>query len=423
MGNTVYYKQRFIFYLLTYIIWPFGLFFTAISNISQKSSRFMFACVGFYLGYSMNVLLGSDGSRIGYRFIENIKYSNSDFFVRFLSTYSSEDANPDFYLSTITFLISRISSSQNFFFGVLGFVYFYFFSKFYSSVVSIIKVYNIIIKRDILLVFILIGISLVFPLSAGINAVRFPLATYVYFFSILAYIMSNEKKFILLNAITFLIHWSFIPLVLVFFISIILNKIKNRKIIKLIFVALFVLSSLLSQTILNNSILKGSSIENKYELYSDENYIEDRDQHLKKLNFHIQLSKYLPYYFSIIVLVLFNISMFKVEMSQKLQYLNILAVLLLVFALVFGNDVGLLNNRFIKISFMATMLLLGFAYLENQKSLLIRNLMIIYLPIGLLQLYSVVRTDFEVFNLASYFGNYFILNSSEDFLPIMSLIK
>lgn len=411
---------------LTYfilLIWPVGCLYSALKRIEYSSFRIILSFVGFFLGYSMTIRLNSDGSRIGQRFLESVDLDISGFTSLIASTYTDDTVNPDFYLTTISFLISRFSDSTNFFFGILGFIYFYFFFELYASLQKYLSVNNISIKGNFLLITAMLGICLVYPFSGGINGVRFPLATFVFFCGIVSYILYKKPSSLILICSTFLIHWAFLILVSIFFLFFVFSKFKRLTYLNILLLGTFILSFTFLKNINQFADFGGDAIETKFNDYSNENYVADRKDHFSGLNLHIQLSKTLPYYFSILLLVIPQFARFKIKIGFKAKEMLIITYLLFIASFILGNSIDPINNRFTKLTFMASMIYLLFLYVDNKNNRTIQNLMRIYIPIAILQFYAVIRTDFEVFNVGTYFGNFFICYILDDLPPVIDIIN
>lgn len=425
MNYIVQQKYRLILNYFLLLFWPFGVLTSALKRVEHNAYRLILSLLGFYLGYSMITRSGSDGSRIGGRFLKNVDYTLSDFLEIISSTYSGGAGNPDFYLTTVSFLTSRITDNQNIFFGVLGFIYYQFFFKFYARIVSYLKSYGIVPSKDFLLLGILFGICLVYPFSAGINAVRFPLATFVFFYGVVSYILFEKTKYIALVISTIFIHWAFIPVAAIFIIFLIVRKLKKLYVLNFLLAGIVIAGFFATDGggLIENNALIGSSIQNKLDSYSSENYLLDRQQHFAMLNWYIRLSKLLPYYYSVLVLLITQLPFFSLNLSKRAKSWLVLSALLTVTSFIIGSETGPINNRYIKLSFMASMVYLAFLYSVNQRSRLIKMLMILFIPIGLFLFYAAIRTDMEVYNFVTYFGNMFIFSSAEEFEPIIDIIK
>ncbi len=409
-------------YLLL-LFWPFGVLFSALKRVEHKSYRLVLSLLGFYLGYSMIIRAGSDGSRIGTRFGNNVGYSLNDFVQILANTYSGGEGNPDFYLTSISFIVSRVTDSQHFYFGVLGFIYFYFFFKFYGRLTTYLKGQGVVPNCNYLLLILIFGICLIYPFSAGINAVRFPLATFVYLYAVISFIMYEKFKYIIIAISTFLIHWAFIPMVLVLLLFLLIRNISKLYVLNFLLVMVFSTSFFLNSSVVKDTPLGGETISGKLEIYSNERYIQDREERFAKLNWYIRLANSLPYYFSILVLMLTQVSSFAIKLNKQTKAWFILSALFIIISFVIGGEADPINNRYTKISFMSSVIYLAFLYVGNPKSKLVKALMTVYIPIALFQFYTVLRTDFEVFNFVTYFGNIFVCWAAEDLKPIIDIIK
>ncbi len=409
---------------VVFLIWPLGVLFLSLKDFTSKTARFGFSVVGFFIGYTMVTKSGMDGSRIGNRFLESSNASWSDFKVSILGTYVTEGVNPDIYLSSMTYFISRFSANTHLFFGILSFIYFYVVVGFIREIYFLLNVRDLIApKRNFFFYVLLASFLFIYPLSGGANAVRFPLATFFFFYTIIFYLKQRRVKYIVLNSLTFLIHWSFIPVVLLFPVSLVLSKLKSNKYVIVVFVMLFAASNIISENILKLSILEGSTIENRVDTFTKETYVSNMAVSLESKNINVKLSKLLPLYFAVLVLVFFSIMGKRFVYSKITNYFFVLSLVLGVLTFVVGNEAGLVNNRFVKLLLISTLVFLGLAWRDNARKRGIQWLLWIYLPIFLLQCYMIFRTDFEVLTLTTYLGNIFIANLTENSTPIIDLIK
>lgn len=120
------------------------------------------------------------------------------------------DGSLDLYQPVITFLVSRITDNYNILFAIFGFVFGYFYSRNIWFLIE--KSNSRLTKYSLILLFVFASIVSIY---AGINGVRFYTALQVFLFGFMRYLFSNNKKYLLIFASSFLFHFSFvIPILL-----------------------------------------------------------------------------------------------------------------------------------------------------------------------------------------------------------------
>jgi len=412
------------FNLTLFFIWPLSILFFNLKKFYTKSSRFALSLFGFFIGYTMINKGGTDGSRIGRRFIDNLDYSINDFSDNILSTYISEASNPDFYLSSLTFLLSRITSNLNLFFGILSFIYFFVAISLLRELYFLLIDYKFSRSINKFYIYIMfINILIAFPLSGGANAVRFPLATFYFFLTVLLYTRNGKNIFLLYIALSFLIHWSFLPVVILFYISLYISKFRNISYVLFIFTGLFLVNNFVSQGLVDLPFIEDSAIEKRVEIYTTESYVEDRAEHLENSNWNVKYYKLGPHYFCLFLLGYYSVFSKRFIVSRFTNYFFILSLSLGLFATIVGNEAGLANNRFIKLLMISTFIFFVFLLKDNSKSKGLSYIFLSYTPIFILQCYMILRTDIEVLSLSTYFGNLLTVGFSENTIPIIDLFK
>ena len=412
------------FNLTLFFLWPLSILFFNLKRFYTKSGRFALSLFGFFIGYTLITKGGTDANRIGARFIDNLDYSISDFYRNIAITYTAEDSNPDFYLSFLTFFLSRITSNVNLFFGILSFIYFYIAISFLRELYFLLIQYEFSRNKNKLIIYVIfISILFAFPLSGGANGVRFPLATYYFFLKVLQYIRNGRKMSLVYIALTFLIHWSFLPVVVVFYISVYLSKIRKKRNIIFIFIGLFLVNNVVSQGLMDLPFIEGSTIQNRVDIYTNKSYVEDRAEYLERLNWNVKYSKLLPYYFCLFLLGYYSVVSKRFSASKFTNYYYIFSLSLALFATIVGNEAGLANNRFVKLLMISTLAFFVFLLRDNSKSKALRYIFLLYTPCFILQCYMILRTDIEVLGVSTYFGNLVTFGFSENTVPIIELLK
>ena len=373
---------------ILYLLWPLAVLFIAIKKVEYPKYRTLLLCFAAFFGYNFVVLENSDGSRV----IGSLQYyANMDLyeFISFLSSiFSTENATPDYYLHIISFLVSRISLDPHFFTAVLSIIYFYVYFKIFGFLNKLetktLSFYSIII---------LLGIVIMYPFTAGINAVRFPLATLLYIYAFINLVFKRDRKFLFLGIVSVLIHWSFLGPSLLLILYYFTQKYNNMKVLLAIMIVTIFVSTFLSQNLAANIGFLGGVYEDKFDTYTDENYVESRNVSFATMNLHIKLAKILPIYYIMIILFITNFSNLKLIKDEYSNRLYIFAIYVACIAFILGGAIDIVNNRFIRLAYIFTLIYFFYLSLINRNNKWIRLLSVVFVPIFLLQLYATIRSD------------------------------
>lgn len=205
--------------------------------------------------------------------------------------------DPELYIPVTYYLLSRLTDSIAVFFGFHALFYAFFF------VGSIRLLYNMVGKgpSGIALVTLLFVVFL-FPIHQ-INAVRWFTAMWVFVYFFLKYV-KGEKKCLYFTFLAGLVHFSLYVPALFLFLS---TFIGYRPYLLIVTLGMSFLVPRISSSYLveNKQVIGIQSIENRTIDYTNEDYVELRQNHLQTLNWYVTLRYTLVHYFLVFLALLF----------------------------------------------------------------------------------------------------------------------
>ena len=348
--------------VLIFIFWPFIAFLLACADYRNKISRKIilafFAVYGFLL--FLNPLMDADRRAEGLRIIAVQPFSN--LFNIFDNLY---EESLDFVEPILMFTVSRFTD----FYGVLFAVYSLIFGSLMLFYINKMYGHYISSKNGNALLF-LIFLICANPIN-NIGGFRMWTAAWIYSVGVLLYLHQPKFKYFLLVSFSFLLHFSFFPLVVLFAIYTIL---KNKpKIYGIFAIATFFISELNIDKVREYAALFGTASERKITNYTYEGHIETVAEQSEKIAWYIDFINNGVKYFTLLTLLMI---FFKTKGKFKTKLVaNYYSFTLLV--LTFANVSGILpsGTRFYRvytiIAFSA--ILLYFIYEDKTKNITVLN--------------------------------------------------
>ena len=325
------------YYLYLFLLWPFLALITAIINYSQKDSRKVVYLFLFY--YGLCFVLGNTGQDAARYALSLRNYATlpySEFFKIVGGLYTS-DSSVDVVEPFITFLISRVTSHHSLLFAVFAAVFGYFYLKSINLLHDRYRE-NAGINALIFMTF----FTLTLPITA-INGFRMWTAAWIFFYGAYHVILYRKTVFLFIALASSLVHWSFITanaiLLIYFFVG-------NRKIVYgSIAVASFVVPQLLKQFFQRMAFTMGGSIQNRYEGYSNEEYMLTIKQSNENVSWFMGLSDLLVFYYLIVTILIVTFK--KGGLMNGKAEKNLFSFLLLFLSFVnFGKAIPSFGERF-----------------------------------------------------------------------------
>ena len=277
--------------LVIFMLNPLISLVVAIRNcFSTYFKDIVWLFCGFYGFTFYPVNTGMDSYRHMEDFLKLAYQPNMAFQEFIMLLYSTDTDNADILLPVIEYVLSRFTDSTSIFYGVLGLLFGYFFSRNIASLLSFKKMK--LNKYSILIIF-------TFALIIApweINSFRFWMGAHVLVFSLIRILLYKKNIYILGVLCTPLIHFGFLLIIIIFFTyKIFGNRISIYYI--LLFASLF-FNGITSLSAVKNSIpLTGIEVlDKRASSYTSESYIEERKGGTLNTNWYVSARITLLYY-------------------------------------------------------------------------------------------------------------------------------
>lgn len=366
-------KQYMVVFLF-FIIWPFGTFIYAFLNLDKSWSRSVLILFTAIFGYTMipesrtldlyNIMHSlPDYSLLSFR---NLLYSNP---------FSD---SPDIYRDVISFIVAHFTVEGRWLMLVFGI----FTGLAYTRVVDLFAEDNA--DRSLYFYLLLVVFSFIVGIDQ-LGGVRFVLAAYVFFFGAVR-VIYGEKRYLLVAALSVMIHFSFWSTFLLLLGFLFIKRLPV--VIYSILILSFILPDFLQEYIIQFSGLFGQSIETRAETYS--NLVSELDYDSQRVWF-VRHRIPIMIYFSYFMLAIIRIWKRNLKFTVKLDHLFLFSLLMLSF-INFTNNIPHLGYRFQFIYLMYAFFFLLIIYINNRESTLIKGIVILSFIASFLMLSVTVRS-------------------------------
>jgi hypothetical protein len=389
-----YSTERYRYYLLILLLifWPFGAFLYALYYYDKIESKVILVLFTALFGYSLVAEFQyMDLARVMQSFPSASRLSYRDFNDSRLKVGLGE-SSVDIYRDMVTFLVSRFTSNAKWLMCTFGIIAGYVYTKVLSLFISEQA------GRNIYKYLLVISFSCIVSIDQ-LSGVRMSLAAYVFFYGAIKVINKGDKRYLIVVASSVLIHFSFLPAVLLLIVFPILKK--YPKIIYLILVLSFILPDLLKSYILQYSEYFGKGIEGRTELYyglvSDLKYGSDTTWYVRDRIISMLIFCYLFFFIT-------RIKKNTIIYSDKTNDLFFFSLIILSFVN-FTMDIPHFGYRFQYVFLMFAFFYIYKVYTENSPSTLISNLVLISFPFSLLMIVFSLRSTLSITSLTFYYFN------------------
>jgi|Laugresbdmm110sn_2_1035109.scaffolds.fasta_scaffold00041_16 hypothetical protein len=394
-------KQNIGYAWVLFFIFPIISFIFAIKNYSVKKYRvFIYGFFLFY-GFTFLPIPNSDGSRYKDLFEETYTFNN--YFNDITEVLNGNSENSDFYHLTLHYVARVISDDSRFYFLIAASVYFFVFLKLIDTIWTIVKKEN---TKYFISFF--IGCCFIYNLSAGVNAIRFPLAFMVFSLGTLKLILTTKKKYLLLAILSVLIHFAFVYSVLFLVIIYLLKFSLKPWVLYTSLILVLSLSFLFSSFIQSNLGTLGSTAQTKFNGYTGEGFLERRGDVRESWNWYISFNLYSTYFFSILSLILTRLNYFKIKSNLISNRLYVFSFFLFIHAILSGSVVDAVTNRYNILFIFFELIYLYHLSSINVNNKLLNFLNYIYIPILIINVLIKVRGDLYTANIIIFFGNFIL---------------
>ncbi|MFH1119637.1 MAG: EpsG family protein [Bacteroidota bacterium] len=414
--KTTHHKSNVAALWLLSIVYPLLTFITALKNFSNKKYRVFIILFGALYGFTFIPISKSDGQAYKDTFLGMKDYTFTKY-INDISSIADDDSDfPDIYAFTLFFIAKKISDDPRVFFLITGIFYFWMLIALMSSIWSMAPS-----GWGQFYFWFFLGCIFVLNFSAGINGVRFGMAYMVFGYGALNLILKKKIKFLLIASLSILIHFSLLYMVL-FLVAFYLAGYPRQKNFLYVFLAIALVSSIFSTFIAENVGLFGTTIENKFNEYTDAGFMEKREEHTEVWRWYVNFDKYSTFYFVNIAMLLIRFFASKIRHDDTANRLFSFALIIFGASIISGGLVDSISNRYILISnLFALVYLLYISYL-NPGNLYLSRISRIYRPIFILHALVVLRADLYTVSPWLLFGNPIVMVVMESDMSIQDII-
>ncbi len=387
-------KQNEKYAWLLFFIAPLFSFLYAVKNFKNPNLRVIIVLFGALFGLTFIPIPNSDSTRYATTIENLIDYDFSKYINDIQNITSGDTIFPDIYAFTLFYISTSVTNNPQFFFMLAGLIYFWVLIK----LVACFYINDIRFFKDTHSWFFL---AIVFTLnfSAGINGIRWPLATIVFLYGAYNLLSHQKLKFLFIAATSILIHFSYVPAIGALTLFYLVPPLRKSNLLFPIAIITFFAGTFFSGLIFSNTDLFGDVFNEKLEGYTGEGYVERRSNNESGWNLYVPVARFGNYFFAIFAVLLMWYQQKKMQTSKQTNNLYTFAILMAIFSFVANAIVDLSTNRYITI-----MAFFVFAYLIemnklNPQSKILKALALVYAPIIILRIFLIVKTDWETVGL------------------------
>jgi hypothetical protein len=398
-------KNRNIFNMIFFVLWPLGAFFYSLYHYERKESKIIIILFTAIFGYSM--VAESKGLDL-YRMLHSLPvYADftAEGFLKYTGMmYSNPNSESiDFYRDIVTFIVSRFTNDGRWLMTVFGLIAGFVFTR--TIDLFIFSQY----KRNLYIAILLICFSFIIGID-HLAGVRFGLAAFVFFTGALKFIQTPNLKFFLLAALSSLIHFSFLPLAGLLLLFLLMKK--SDKIVYLLLFISILLPRLFNRPILEYSGVLGQAIEKRTEMYyglvSELNYGSNTI-------WYVRYRVILIMVFAISVLIIAFLKRKQLNANKYIKDIFLFDVIILAFVN-FTRNIPHYGYRFQFVFLMFFFFYLFKLFNSNLQSLLLKRVVLLALPFSSLMIAYGLRSILFFTSPILYLGNLpmiFMESSSE----------
>ncbi len=392
-------KSNKLFMWIIFLIYPLGALILGIKNFQYKEYRIFILLFFVLFGYTFIVIPDSDGERNVQEFISTKDYNIQKYIDDIKSVNKGTSDNKDYYVITVKFITFFLSSNYKIFLLILSFFYFSVVLKFIGFV------WDIVIFRNKDSLIYLIGLCFVINLSAGVSGVRFPMAFWVFSYGAINLIVKNNYKYLFIAALSVLIHFS-LGFSFVFLILFYLSRYTSNLSLLLILLTLtFVVTLAFPALVSANLNIFGGGLEEKINSYTNEDYIENREDHLDEVNWYVKFNFFSYYYFTVIAILLTKIKKFKINSDLIGDRLFAFSIFLIIEATLTSSFLDSISNRYIMFVNLFGLVYLYYITCLNVGNKFLKFLRVVFIPILVINILVKLRSDFYTISPVLVFGN------------------
>lgn len=272
------YSRKYI--ALLFLLNPLLSLWVAIKRYKLKKYRWVVYCVAGFVGFTLNFSMESaDGFRHTEDFANATRLSWGDFLMQLKIILERSTYTVDYYVTVINFLVSRIFSDPSYVFAVHALI----FTFFYLKVINL--AYDEFGGKYRLQQLFLFGLIFLFPITQ-LNALRYPIALWVWSYGTLYYLKSGQLRYLLITASASLVHFGISPATMVVLGYHFLGK-RTSFYFYFYIISFFVAIMVSFDDFINLTEGLGAGIEKRASGYASDEYLERRIEGLTNVNWYV----------------------------------------------------------------------------------------------------------------------------------------
>jgi|GEM_PF-1311858 hypothetical protein len=402
---------------LLFFIWPVWSFLLAIKNFHVKRYRKFILLFGVLYGFTFIPIPDSDGYRYAQRFEEIGAYPLDQLIYELAHIYEAGALQPDVYIHALLFFTSKFSDNARFFHMVTALIYFLVFIKLLSSVFDLAQG-----ARGKYYLWFFLGCVFVLNFSIGVNGVRYPLGFMVFALGAFQLIVTRKTQYLGIAFLSPFIHFMFVYPVIFLLIFHWFPFSKNQTFL-LVFLLLAFFAGTFFHTIIQNNIgFFGDALEDRFMGFTHEAWIDQREEHVRRWHWYVELRLYATYFFSMVAVFFVWLRQTRFRSDGISKNLLAFTVFMIIASVISGGMIDAASNRYAALAVFFSMAFLYYLSSLNPKSLLLKTISRIYIPIFILHALVIFRADFFTVSPWLIFGNPVLMWLFESTVSIQELI-
>ena len=191
-----------------YLISPFWALLESLRSSGLVGNKSLFIAVGVFYGIVFVPIPNSDATRIIINVESNKDYALQDYLTDITSILTVDANYKDVYFPSLIFVTSFLGGGILLFKSIVALIYFYFLVSLLEAVYIDLQLSSY--RSRILSVFFLF-IVFIMPLSAGVNAVRWPTALIFLLYNSYKLATTYQIKYLFYACLAPLFHFAILP--------------------------------------------------------------------------------------------------------------------------------------------------------------------------------------------------------------------
>lgn len=311
-------------YLVLFILWPFLAFVIALANYTQKEARMV---IYFFMVYFGLTFVVESEIMDSFRYMETFRFFGTLPFKEIFKAvggYYSFNASVDFMEPMLSFLISRVTSNHQIFFGVFAALFAFFYLRSFNLL------YDQYRQRPNWNAWVFMAFSVIVIPITSLSVLRMWIAAWMFFYGAYQLLSTHKSKYLLFALSACLMHWSFISLNLLLIIYYFAGN-RNYIYTPMAIVSFFIPHVVYPFLEYTGSIF-GGGIQARVAGYSGESHSLVFQDYLASTSWFLRLNNELIWYFFLFAVIVIRV-FYRNSVRGKLEE-NWYSFLLLIFTLV-----------------------------------------------------------------------------------------